>query len=200
MSPADEVDELQTAKDRTYLRVLAGLNWDPRLQGRLDPSDIVQEVLMQAHASRAQYQGRSENQWRAWLRAILANKMADALRKFARQGGNVERSLEAALEESSARIEPWLAAPGASPDEEAQRGEQFVRLAEALGRLPPDQHLAVELHYLEELSVPEVARRMGRSGASVAGLLRRGLRALRDLLPEGELPTPPESADGAVGG
>jgi RNA polymerase sigma-70 factor (ECF subfamily) len=188
-----EEDGLRTAKDRTYLRILAGMNWDPRLQGKLDPSDVVQETLLKAHARRAKYRGRSENEWRAWLRTILANQMADALRSFVRQKGDLQQSLQTALEESSARLECLLAAPGASPAEEAARGEQLAFLAEALARLPQDQRWAVELHHLQGLTVPEVAQRLGRSVASVSGLLRRGLRELRILLPEGESPPPPET-------
>jgi RNA polymerase sigma-70 factor (ECF subfamily) len=48
--------------------------------------------------------------------------------------------------------------------------------------LPDDQRLAVELHHLRDTPVAEIAAHLGRTEASVAGLLRRGLQKLRELL------------------
>jgi RNA polymerase sigma-70 factor (ECF subfamily) len=58
----------------------------------------------------------------------------------------------------------------------------LLRLAAALGRLPEDQRQVVELHHLKGLTVAEVAEQMGRTRASVVGLLFRGLKKLRELL------------------
>ena len=69
-----------------------------------------------------------------------------------------------------------------SPSGQAIRHEELFRLAEALAQLPEDQRMAVELHHLQDCSVAEVAGQLGRTEASVAGLLRRGLRRLRELL------------------
>jgi RNA polymerase sigma-70 factor (ECF subfamily) len=57
-----------------------------------------------------------------------------------------------------------------------------LELAEAISELPDDQQTAIELHHLRGLTVPEVCERMKRSPAAVAGLLRRGLKALRARL------------------
>jgi RNA polymerase sigma-70 factor (ECF subfamily) len=188
MSRAEDPGEEQSAKDRVYLRILAGMNWDQRLAGKLEPSDVVQETLLQAHAQRLQYRGNSENEWRAWLRTILAHKMIDAQRKHGRREKLPQRSLHAAFDESSARIESWLASPGGSPSEEAGRSERLLRLTEALACLPDDQRRAIELHHLDGNSVPEVGRLLGKTTASVAGLLRRGLVELRTLLPDTDFP------------
>lgn len=169
---------------RDYLRLLARLQLDTRLQGKLDPSDVVQETLLKAHQALDQFRYRGEAELVAWLRKILANVLADALRKYqagARDVGR-ERGLEAALEESSSRLEAWLAAEQSSPSEVATRNEQLVGLARALAQLPEDQRTAVEMHHLGDASVAEIAARLGRTEASVAGLLRRGLQNLRNLL------------------
>jgi RNA polymerase sigma-70 factor (ECF subfamily) len=97
-----------------------------------------------------------------------------------------EQPLEAALEESSARLENWLAAEQSSPSMVAERQEQLLLLAEALGQLPEDQRTAVELHHLKGMPVAELATQMGRSGAAVTNLLYRGLKRLREQLAEKE--------------
>src|SRR3712207_3515337 len=102
---------------REYLRVLARLQIDPRLRGKLDPSDVVQETLLRAHERREQFRGTTDAELAGWLRQILANQLAEALRRYTRQARdvNLERSLEAAVEESSARIEHWLASEQGEP-------------------------------------------------------------------------------------
>jgi RNA polymerase sigma-70 factor (ECF subfamily) len=94
--------------------------------------------------------------------------------------------LEAELDASSARLEGWLAAEGSSPSQHAVRNEQLLRVADALAALPEAQREAVVLHYWQNLALTEVAVQMGRTPASVAGLLQRGLKALRQLLAESE--------------
>jgi RNA polymerase sigma-70 factor (ECF subfamily) len=172
---------------REYLRLLARLHLDPALQGKLDPSDVVQETLLKAHQALDQFRGNTDAEMAAWLRVILTNTLADYLRRFQAGTRNVEqeRSLHAALEESSSRLEAWLAAEQSSPDEQAMRQEQLLRLAEALAQLPEDQRRAVELRHLKGCKVVDVAGQMGRSREAVAKLLVRGVARLRSLLDEG---------------
>jgi RNA polymerase sigma-70 factor (ECF subfamily) len=167
---------------RDYLLLLARLQFDPRLRGKLDPSDIVQQTLLQAHRKRDQFRGKSEVERAAWLRAILAHALADAARKYGQGVLGRERSLEVSLEESSRRLERWLEDSHPSPGQGLDRHEQLLRLAKALARLPDDQRQAVELRHLQGLSVAEIGQLMGRSPAAVGGLLQRGLRALRGML------------------
>jgi RNA polymerase sigma-70 factor (ECF subfamily) len=168
---------------REYLRLLARLHLDPRLQRKLDPSDVVQQTLVRAHQAIDQFRGTTDAELAGWLRRILANTLADALRKFRSELAH-EHSLEQALAESSARIEAWLTRDQESPSEQASRHEEAVRLAEALASLPDDQRVAVELHHLQGLPLADVAARLDRTEAAVAGLLRRGRRRLRELLEE----------------
>jgi len=120
----------------------------------------------------------------AWLRQILANNLRDEIRKRSTAARDVERerSLEAALEQSSSRLGLWLAANQSSPSEQAVRQEELLALAGALTRLPADQRQAVELHHLKGCSLADAAWQMRRSKGAVAQLLFRGLKKLRELL------------------
>ena len=176
---------------RDYLRLLAGVQLDPRLRGKLDPSDVVQETLARAHEKAGQFRGATDAERAAWLRQILANQLAAAVRRHLAAGkrdAGRERSLHAALEDSSARLEALLAAEQTSPSDRAVRHEELRRLAEALTALPEDQRRAVELHHLQGLSLAEVGKRLGRSREAVAGLVFRGLKHLRTHLAEKQGP------------
>jgi RNA polymerase sigma-70 factor (ECF subfamily) len=164
--------------------MLARLQLDPRLRGKFDSSDVVQETMLKAHQAQGRFRWQSDAEMRAWLRKILANTLTDALRKFttAARDVNLEQSLQAGLEESSERLEAYLADAHAAPDEQVQRQEHLFRLAAALSALTEDQRVAVELRYLQGLPLGEVARQMDRTKAAVAKLLQRGVARLGGLL------------------
>lgn len=176
---------------REYLHLLARLHLDPRLQGKLDASDVVQQTLMKAHAKLEQFRGQTEEELLGWLRQILANDLAGAIRKFRASTRDVrkERSLEQGLEDSAARVDSWLAANQSSPSQQVMRHERLLLLAGALRQLPDDQRQAVELHHLRGYTVAETAAHMERTKPAVMGLIFRGLKRLRELL---------EDSDGAV--
>src|SRR5919204_1732862 len=126
---------------RQYLRLLAGLQLAPRLRAKLDPSDLVQQTMLQAYQAREQYRGGTDAELAGWLRRILARTLQNAARDLGRAKRDAarERSLEAALDASSARLEAWLAADDSSPSQRAERNEQALQLAAALARLPEAQ-------------------------------------------------------------
>jgi RNA polymerase sigma-70 factor (ECF subfamily) len=167
---------------RSYLHLLARVRLGARLQGKLDASDIVQETLLKAHRKREQFRGQTEGEYRAYLRSILANTMADAARSRVH-----EPRIHQALEESSARLEAWLAAAQSSPSVKLQREERLIQLADALAQLSEDERTALELRYLREhpLSLAQIAQHLGRPSAkAVAGVLARGLEKIREVLHE----------------
>jgi RNA polymerase sigma-70 factor (ECF subfamily) len=172
------------ARYRDYLLLLARSQLDPRLQPKLDASDVVQQTLLEAHRCAGQFRGTTSGELAAWLRQILARNLANAVRDLNRQKRDAsrEQSLEQLIEASSARLEAWLAGPSSSPAEVAERNEEVLRLATALAELPEPQRVAVELRHLRGWSLNEIAASMERSPAAVAGLLHRGLAALRARL------------------
>jgi RNA polymerase sigma-70 factor (ECF subfamily) len=184
----DDVDARGPTPERfrDYLILLARMQLGPGGRGRLDPSDLVQQTLLEAHRGRDQFRGGGEAEMAAWLRRLLACNIADARRALgrARRDATRERSLEAELERSSAHLGACLAADQTSPSLAAERHERAVRLADALATLPEAQRRALELRYGRGLAVAEIGRELGRSPAAVAGLIKRGARELRTLLGE----------------
>ena len=172
---------------RMYMLMLARMHLDPRLRAKLDPSDVVQQSMLEACQQQGQFRGRTEAERMAWLRQILAHNLADALKGLRRAKRDIarERSLEAALDQSSAQLGAWLAADQSSPSQRAEREEDALRLANALAALPDAQRDALVLQHWKGWSLAQIGEHMGRSPAAVAGLLKRGLKQLRSLLDEG---------------
>lgn len=188
MIQSTPTDGLTLERFREYLHLLARLHLAEGRAGKLDASDVVQQALLEGHRQRANFRGRCDAEMAAWLRQILAGVLTDARRALGRSKRDVarERSLEAALDQSSMQIGSWLAAPQSSPSAQAQRHEEAVRLAAALATLPEAQREALVLRYYQSQSLDDISRRLGRSPAAVAGLLKRGARQLRTLLHERE--------------
>jgi RNA polymerase sigma-70 factor (ECF subfamily) len=170
---------------RDYLMLLARVQIGRRLQGKADASDLVQETFLAAVGKFEQFQGTSEREWLAWLRQILASRLAKLVRHYCGTLGRdigLERQLVAEMDDESCRWQPSLVDPEITPSRQAAQHEQAVRLAEALERLPEDYREVLVLRHLEGLTFAEVARRMDRSLDSVDKLWTRALARLRGAL------------------
>jgi RNA polymerase sigma-70 factor (ECF subfamily) len=156
-----------------------------RLQGKVDPADLVQETFLEAHRDFAQFRGGTESELAGWLRQILATNTANQVRRYygtQRRDVRLERELAVELDQSSRVLDHGLVASQSSPSQQAARREQAVLLADALSQLPDDYREVIILRHLEELTFPEVARRMERSVDSVEKLWARALVRLRRTL------------------
>lgn len=145
------------------------------------PSDIAQDTSIQAYTAFAAFQGTTEAEWRAWLRAIFRNCVAQSLRA-ARQQKRDERktvSLEASEIEQASSGQP-------SPSEATADKEHWRQLMAHIFELPADQKEAIVLMYLKALPIAEAARQMARSEGAIGGLLQRGLEALRERVAAAE--------------
>jgi len=165
---------------RSYLLLLARVQLGPGPGRRIDPSDVVQQTLLEAHAGLGRFRG-DDDALAAWLRQALANNIRDAARALRRDKRDVRREEPLDGPDRSADRVAALAA-GSSPSTRAARAEELIRLADALAVLPDGQREAVVLHHLHGHPLAETARRLGRTDAATAGLLHRGLKRLRELL------------------
>jgi RNA polymerase sigma-70 factor (ECF subfamily) len=177
------------ARYGNYLSLLARVQVGRRLQGKIDPADLVQETFLEAHRHFAGFRGQSEPEVAAWLRQILAGVLGNQLRRYlGTQGRDIrlERELAGELDQSSHAMNFAIADPGPTPSKLAVGRERAVLLADALGRLPEDYREVIVLRHLEELPFAEVAQRMNRSEDAVQKLWVRALARLRKALDEGD--------------
>ena len=143
---------------------------DPAVRRRVDLSGVVQETLLDAAAA----DPPPDRPVRHWLRTLLRRNYLDAARlaRAARRDGRRDGPL--------GDLDP--PAGGPSPSRGLLAAERADALLAGLAALAPDRRAAVRLRYLDGLGVDEVARRLGKSRAAAAGLIRRGLADLRDRL------------------
>jgi RNA polymerase sigma-70 factor (ECF subfamily) len=178
---------LLLAQYSRYLSLLARLRIGRDLQGKADADDVVQEAFLEAHRNFTQFRGDTEAEFLAWLRQILAGRLAHLMRHYLGARGRdarLERQLAHDLDESAHGLAGVLVSPASSPSRQAVRREQAVLLADALSALPEHYREVIVLRHLEGLSFVEVAARMQRSEDSVQKLWVRALALLRQSIPE----------------
>jgi RNA polymerase sigma-70 factor (ECF subfamily) len=169
---------------REFLRMLAVRQLDARLNGRIDASDIVHETYVTALGSLDQFRGTHRPEFLAWLRTVHEHVVQNLAREHIvtkKRSINRERQFTDSHLQLAALID-------STPSGNLMRAELILNLLRLLDRLPSDQRDAIRLRYFESKSIESIAAEMQRSLSSVAGLLKRGLQALRSQL----LPSPAE--------
>ncbi len=172
---------------RGYLLIIARTQLNLKLQSKVDASDVVQEVCLVAHQQVHTFRGSQVTDFRAWLRGIMANLIAQQYRRFyGTKGRNVrlEQTLHDELEHTSACIERGLFADTETPSRIVAGQESMNLLAEAIEALPDDYRTIILMRNIEGLSFPEIARRLERTVDSVEKLWMRGLGKLRTKMKE----------------
>lgn len=171
-----------------YLKLLVSAQLDSRLRARVSPSDIVQESFFEAHRDFPEFRGESIGEFVAWLRRIVVNNILRVVEQHVlaeKRDVRREVSLEEIgrrLEQSTARLESFLAGTGESPSGYAARREDELMLADTLAKLPADYRDVIVLRHIEGLPFEEVAARMDRSAGAVRMLWLRALKKMRDVL------------------
>jgi RNA polymerase sigma-70 factor (ECF subfamily) len=176
--------ELLFARYRPYLRVICALQLPQLCQKREDASDIVQHTLIDAMRGLAEFRGETEQDFEAWTGRLLERNILQTIRRHTAAKRDIRREqIDWDPLDSAQLIWHSMAAGASTAESIIFRGEAALDLALALERLPEDQRLAVELRYLGQKHLKTIAEYMGKSTGAVAGLIRRGVESLRDVLP-----------------
>jgi RNA polymerase sigma-70 factor (ECF subfamily) len=159
---------------------IANAELDPHLQAKLGASDVVQETFLEAQRIFDRFDGNSPDELRAWLRAILLNKVSDQDRHFR---GTAKRDLakEVVLGTSAVGpLEPQVPTP--TPSNVMMQQERAVALTAALDRLPSHYRQVIVWRQIEDLSFEEMADRLDRSVDAVRKLWWRAIQQLQEEL------------------
>jgi RNA polymerase sigma-70 factor (ECF subfamily) len=174
---------------RPYLLVLAQRYLDPRLQGRLDPADVVQVTFLEAQRDLESFRGEDIASMLAWLRNILRNNIASMHQHHLmtkKRSAHLEAYSKTSTEEGQVELVDLLPSETTSPSQRAMRDEVAAELAASLMKLPDTQKEALRLRYLEGWSLKRISDHLQKSEMAVAGLLKRGLQGLRQELIDDE--------------
>lgn len=168
-------------KYRPYLWTLAQGQFDSALNARVDPSDVVQQTCLEIHRDFEAFNGAVEGELLAWAKQILSNNVSNTIRQHVhakKRSTDRERSLDDTVTGGQPRRNA-VASRKSTPSAGAIRRENADGLQLALKKLPDEQREAVRLRHLEGWSLQQLADHFDRSEAAVAGLLKRGMKKLR---------------------
>ncbi len=186
--PVTEADAYLPMTEEAAVRFVA--DWTPSILSQMArfrlPADLAedaaQEALLRAMRALPNFQGKSKlSTWIfsiAWREGLRANQRWQRLQK---------REVSAPGLGSSEGIHPDLAASSSMGDPLARAAgaDEVARVQLAMDHLPDRQRLALGYHYLEELSVEEIAQLMKAPPGTVKSWLKRGRDKLRHLLNNG---------------
>jgi RNA polymerase sigma-70 factor (ECF subfamily) len=169
--------------NRERLRRMVALRIDPRLQGRIDASDVIQETFLEATARLADYLRAPNMPFFLWLRFLAGQKLVTLHRhhlgvQMRDPGREVSLYRGRLPEASSAALAAQLLGRDTRPSVAAMRAELKIRLQEALNSMEPLDREVLALRHLEQLSLAETAQLLG---ITESGVSRRHLRALKRL-------------------
>ena len=168
------------------LLMLARAQIGPKYRSKIDPEEVVNQTLFDAHQQRDQFRGSTEGELVAWLKRMLGDNAKDAIRFLHRDKRDIDREHGQAAHDWDRSYSQLLSITGGltSPSMKLVRHERELALARALAELPEAQREAIELHHLHGCSLAETAAALDRTAAAVVGLLRRGRKRLQQILQE----------------
>jgi len=183
---ANAVDQL-LAKHREAVRRMIDLRLDPAIVQRVDASDVVQEVLIEANRRLKDYLKAPTMPFHLWLRHIAKDHIIDAHRRHhlaQKRGVNREQPMQrpAWSDRSSLDLAGQLLDQDLTPASAAIQEEMQRRLRDAIAKLDEDDREIILMRHYEMLSNQEVAESLGLTEAAASMRYLRAVRKLRDLL------------------
>lgn len=174
-------------RHREAVRRMIHLRLDPAIAQRLDASDVVQDVLLEASRRLSEYLKAPAMPFHLWLRHLAKDHLIDAHRRHhlaQKRGVNRERPLAPAdwAQRSSLELAAQLLDQEQTPASAAIQHELEDRLRSALDRLDEDDRDVILMRHYEQLSNQEVAASLGLTEAAASMRYLRAVRKLRDLL------------------
>jgi RNA polymerase sigma-70 factor, ECF subfamily len=198
--PTDPTDPIETLRAgdrhalaklfdqyRDRLRRMVELRLDPRLRGRLDASDVLQEAFLDVAGDLDAYLADPKLPPLLWLRVHVGRRLTTMHRQHLgtrmRDLGREISIYHGALPEaSSAALASMLLGRHTSPTQAAQRAERMLRVQEALATLDPMDREVLALRHFEQLGRAEAAQVLGITQEAGAKRYFRALKRLKDVL------------------
>lgn len=160
---------------RDYLRGLAVQQLAPKLKGRLDGSDIVQQTCLSVHKQIGEFVGTEPAEFVAWLRQIHERNIRNAAR-------NQLQVQKRAVDREEAREQHDVAGHETTPSQIVMRDEEASRLRAAMQHLPDDEREAVRLRYFENWTLQQIGEHLGLNSDAVVWLMKRSMKHLKEHL------------------
>lgn len=168
-----------------YLLLHGHRRLSPKVAARTSISDVVQDTFEDAIRGFDRFHGTNEAGFTAWLLQAYENNLRDVARRAKAKLRDVDRESPLPGKGSTASFswkEPM--ADQSTPSQQLVEGERAVRLAEMVEALPEMQREAVRLRHFEGWPLRDIAKELGRSLEATAGLIKRGVQALRNRMSE----------------
>lgn len=185
----DAVNQL-IERHRVSVRRMIEMRLDQKIQRRVDVSDVVQEVLVEAHRRLADYLQNPVMAFHLWLRQIAKDRIIDAHRRHRVSGKrSVDReqalNFRVADDRSTADLCGQLLDPELTPATAAAQREMARMVEEAICRLDETDHEILVMRHYEQLTNQEVAQALGLTEPAASMRYLRAIRRLRELLAGG---------------
>ncbi|MEZ6121596.1 MAG: sigma-70 family RNA polymerase sigma factor [Planctomycetaceae bacterium] len=162
---------------REYLRKEARQTLAPAIRARVDESDVVQTACMDVFQQLVRFHGTSVAEFKAWLKKILERDIQDAVDRHRRAGKRT-------VDRETPGSEPIRQAVGneSSPSRKAIRNEESRIMQSVLEQLPEDVREAMQLRITKQLTIVQVAERLGITVSETGRRFRKGTQELMRIM------------------
>jgi RNA polymerase sigma-70 factor (ECF subfamily) len=175
------------ARHRNRLKRMVRLRLDRRLQGRVDPSDVLQEAHIEVLRRAGEYVRAPAMPAFLWFRFLAGERLLHAHRRHLGTqmrdvGQEISLHQGAFPQATSVSLAALLLGRLTSPTRAAQRAEMQIRLQTVLNQMDPIDREVLTLRHFEELSNAETARVLGLEKTAASNRYLRALRRLKEVL------------------